>query len=131
MQTHYKTLSLARVSSEQFSSNTLSYALRVNLEECDTNIIFLRPFIHADTCFNVISCIFGQLLAEPWWIVELTACAVRSAVFTIPESVIWVQYTWVKVPSFPVWCTSFTEVVIANKRWYYTPKCMDICALHP
>jgi hypothetical protein len=95
-----------------FSVLSVVTLMHIQFNEFKGNIIKFWREISAKPQFNVISCGTGQVLCEPWRVVELTACAVGCTVLTIPENIIGVEYK-LKTP-WRVKAT-LTKVIISNK----------------
>ena len=60
---------------------------------------------------NIISSWLRELLAEPWWSVEFTASAGDPTSLTIPEWIVSIENTVIKLPT----ASSITEIILLHK----------------
>ena len=88
------------------------YLLHIKLNQINQNIFIFNALITAQPEFNIISGRLGELLAEPWWRVELAAAASCTTAMAIPERIIRIYSVFISRLG-----SRITKVILTNKWW--------------
>ena len=105
---------LTELNHSQFSMHTCKVLLDIDFNQFNGRVFITVALISTDPDFYVISGRVREFLTEPWWGVKSTAVRLQDAALSIPERIIWIEYTNPPV----ILNTCVTEVVVSNKTWY-------------